>query len=114
MENQNNFFEKVYEVVRRIPLGRVTTYGIIAEYLSCKGSARMVGWALNSSKYHLDDIPAHRVVNRKGVLTGKRYFGGHHTMSDLLQSEGIEIVDDCIQHFENIIWVPGTDTKPLD
>ncbi len=108
MESQNNFYGKVYDIVRQIPYGRVTTYGIIAEYLGRKGSARMVGWALNSSKYHLDDIPAHRVVNRKGLLTGKRYFGGHHTMADLLQSEGIEIIDDHIQHFESVLWVPET------
>ena len=107
MESQNNFFGKVFDVVRHIPYGKVTTYGIIAEYLGSKGSARMVGWALNSSKYHLDNIPAHRVVNREGLLTGKRHFGGHHTMADLLQNEGIEIVDDRIQNLERFLWVPG-------
>ncbi len=108
MANPNSFFEKVYAVVRRIPYGKVTTYGAIASCLGSKGSARMVGWALNSTKYHLDDIPAHRVVNRKGLLTGKRYFGGQYTMANLLQSEGIEIVDNCIQNFDQVLWIPET------
>ncbi len=106
MANPNSFFEKVYAVVRRIPYGKVTTYGAIAAYLGSKGSARMVGWALNSTKYHVDDIPAHRVVNRKGQLTGKRYFGGEHVMIDLLQQEGVVIVNDCIQNFDRVLWIP--------
>ena len=107
MPTKDSFFQRVYEVVRRIPYGRVTTYGAVAGYLGSKGSARMVGWALNSSKYNLDNIPAHRVVNRKGLLTGKRHFGGSETMKELLESEGINIVDDVIVDMEKIFWQPG-------
>jgi methylated-DNA-protein-cysteine methyltransferase-like protein len=106
MDKANDFYQQVYDLVRQIPYGKVTTYGHLAARISTRGSARMVGWALNSTKYHLDDIPAHRVVNRKGLLTGKRYFGGSHTMADLLQSEGIEIVHDQIQNLEKYLWIP--------
>lgn len=106
MENSNSFFQQVYQVVRQIPYGKVTTYGAIAARLGSSGSARMVGWALNSTKYRLDDLPAHRVVNRKGLLTGKRYFGGSNTMAQLLQSEGIEVKNDQIQNLEKYLWVP--------
>jgi len=106
MANPDSFFEKVYAVVRRIPYGKVTTYGAIATYLGSKGSARMVGWALNSTKYHVGDIPAHRVVNRKGLLTGKRYFGGENVMIDLLRQEGVVIVNDCIQNLDHVLWIP--------
>ena len=102
----DSFFQRVYEVVRLIPYGRVTTYGAIAEFLGSKGSARMVGWALNSSKYNLESIPAHRVVNRKGVLTGKRHFGGNETMKELLESEGITIFDDVIKNMKEVFWQP--------
>lgn len=102
------FFEKVYQVVAQIPYGRITTYGIIAEYLGSKGSARMVGWALNGTKNFPEALPAHRVVNRKGLLTGKRHFGGNLVMADLLQSEGIEIVGDQIVNFSEKLWFPGT------
>lgn len=102
----DSFFQQVYKVVRLIPYGKVTTYGAIAEFLGSKGSARMVGWALNSSKYNLENIPAHRVVNRNGVLTGKRHFGGHETMKELLESEGITIADDVIQNMEEVFWQP--------
>ena len=100
------FFSKVYEVVKMIPYGKVTTYGAIAEYLGAKSSARMVGWALNSRKYKLENIPAHRVVNRNGILTGKRHFGGENTMAELLKSEGIKVEDNQIVDFENVLWVP--------
>ncbi len=102
-----SFFQKVYEVVAQIPYGRITTYGHIAEYLGSKGAARMVGWALNASKNFPEALPAHRVVNRKGLLTGKRHFGGQQIMADLLQSEGIQIVDDKIQNFTEKLWIPG-------
>ena len=85
---EKSFYDKVYEVVKRIPRGRVTTYGIIANYLGSKGSARMVGWALNSN--HIE-IPAHRVVNRNGLLTGKAHFGDIYMMENLLKQEGIEV-----------------------
>ena len=101
-----NFFDRVYQVVKQIPYGKVTTYGIIAEFLGSKRSARMVGWALNSSKYNLDNIPAHRVVNRQGILTGKRHFGGNSTMKELLESEGIKTIDDKIIDLEKHLWHP--------
>ncbi len=107
MCQDSGFFQKVYAVVRQIPYGRVTSYGAVAEYIGSKGSARMVGWALNSSKYHLDGIPAHRVVNRNGLLTGKRAFGGQDTMSDLLTSEGIQVKNNKIQHLKEVFWNPS-------
>lgn len=100
------FFEKVYEAVTQIPTGRVTSYGAIAEYLGSKGSSRMVGWALNSSKNMPQNIPAHRVVNRVGLLTGKQHFGGSDIMADLLRSEGIDIVDNKIADFNKYFWDP--------
>lgn len=101
------FFDKVYEVTRLIPHGRVTTYGAIAKYLGAARSARMVGWALNGSKNQLQDIPAHRVVNRKGILTGKIHFGQENLMQDLLQSEGIEIEENQIMNLEEVFWDPS-------
>ncbi|MEA5257712.1 MGMT family protein [Arcicella aquatica] len=99
-----NNFEDIYEVVKLIPFGRVSSYGAIAEYLGGKGGARMVGWAMNAS--HTDDsIPAHRVVNRNGVLTGKAFFGGNK-MQELLEAEGIIVKNDKIQHFKELFWSP--------
>jgi len=106
MPEKTDFFQKVYDVVRQIPYGRVTSYGAVAEYLGSKGSARMVGWALNGSKYRLNGIPAHRVVNRQGLLTGKRAFGGQNTMKDLLTSEGAHVEEDKILNFNEIFWNP--------
>ena len=101
-----NFFNDVYEVTRLIPKGRVTSYGAIAHYLGSRVSARMVGWAMNAS--HLqEDIPAHRVVNRAGVLTGKHHFGASDTMQKLLQDEGIRVIDDKIQGFDKVFWNPS-------
>ena len=100
-----NFFEKVYEVARLIPHGRVTSYGAIATYLGAARSARMVGWAMNNSSEK--EVPAHRVVNRKGLLTGKNHFDGTNLMQQLLESEGIEVVDNQIQDFENVFWNPS-------
>ncbi|MFA5418771.1 MAG: MGMT family protein [Bacteroidales bacterium] len=102
----DTFFNQVYQVVAQIPFGRVTTYGAIAEYPGSKGASRMVGWALNSSKNFPEALPAHRVVNRNGLLTGKRHFGGTQVMADLLQSEGIEIVEDRISNFKEKMWFP--------
>ncbi|HOW26765.1 MAG TPA: MGMT family protein [Bacteroidales bacterium] len=102
-----SFFEKVYAVVRQIPYGRVTSYRAIARYLGSEGSARMVGWAMNHSHTATLDVPAHRVVNRIGMLTGKHHFGGPHVMQQLLESEGIEIIDDQIVHFEEHFWDPA-------
>ena len=104
MEEQN-FFDKVYEVARQIPYGRVTSYGAIAKYLGAVRSARMVGWAMNNSVSK--DVPAHRVVNRNGVLTGKHHFDGTNLMQQLLENEGIEVVDNQIVDFGKLFWDPG-------
>ncbi|GEC73431.1 methylated-DNA-protein-cysteine methyltransferase related protein [Flavobacterium flevense] len=100
-----NFFERVYEVVRKIPYGRVTSYGAIAKFLGAARSARMVGWAMNAS-HSMEDVPAHRVVNRKGLLTGKFHFDGTNLMQQLLENEGIKVVDNQIVDFEKIFWHP--------
>jgi methylated-DNA-protein-cysteine methyltransferase-like protein len=102
-----NFFEKVYEVVRLIPEGRVTTYGAIARFIGSPQSARMVGWALNSTKQLPEWIPAHRVVNRNGLLTGKLHFQNNNTMREMLESEGIDTLNDKILNFNNILWDPN-------
>ncbi len=98
MTVEKSFFEKVYEVVRLIPEGRVTSYGAIARYLGAAKSARMVGYAMNNS-HNMEDIPAQRVVNRKGLLTGKHHFGGTSAMQQLLEAEGIIIKENQIQNF---------------
>lgn len=100
-----NFFDDVYAVVRLIPQGRVTSYGAIAEYLGAKSSARMVGWAMNAA--HTDpSIPAHRVVNRSGTLTGKHHFGAPTRMQELLEAEGITVENDQVKDFEKLFWNP--------
>lgn len=101
----DNFFQKVYAVVRKIPHGRVTSYGAIAKYLGVAKSARMVGWAMNNA-HAMEDVPAHRVVNRKGLLTGKHHFEGTNLMQQLLENEGLKIVDDQILDFEKFFWDP--------
>lgn len=100
-----NFFDSVFEVVKLIPKGKVTSYGAIAEYLGTKGSSRMVGWAMNSSHKFKDQIPAHRVVNRNGLLTGKAHFGGER-MKELLEKEGITVENNCILNFHSHFWNP--------
>jgi len=100
-----NFFDKVYKVAKQIPYGRVTSYGAIAKYLGAARSARMVGYAMNSSLGK--DIPAHRVVNRKGLLTGKHHFDGTNLMQQLLESEGVVIIDNQIQNFDKVFWDPN-------
>ena len=100
-----NFFDKVYEVAKLIPYGRVTSYGAIANYLGAKRSARMVGYAMNAS--HGKDIPAHRVVNRKGLLTGKHHFDGTNLMQQLLESEGVTVIENQIQDLDAIFWDPA-------
>ncbi|WP_226913009.1 MGMT family protein [Flavicella marina] len=101
-----NFFEKCYEVAKLIPSGRVTSYGAIAKYLGAARSARMVGWAMNASHGNIE-IPAHRVVNRKGLLTGKHHFEGKNLMQQLLENEGVVIIDSQIQEFEKVFWDPS-------
>ena len=105
MPDNSNFFERVYEIVRLIPYGKVTSYGAIAKHLGASKSARMVGWAINASKND-DTIPAHRVVNKQGLLTGKIHFQGRNLMQQLLESEGIEIVENQIQNLEEKFWNP--------
>lgn len=102
---ETNFFERVYAVVRQIPYGKVTSYGAIAKALGTARSARMVGWAMNAS-HHLEDVPAHRVVNRKGLLTGKFHFDGTNVMQQLLESEGIVVKNNQIVDFEAHFWDP--------
>jgi methylated-DNA-protein-cysteine methyltransferase-like protein len=106
---EDSFFERVYDIVRLIPHGRVTTYGAIARYLGTARSARMVGWAMNSSHSHNEYVPAHRVVNRNGVLTGKFHFGNSSTMQQLLENEGAIIDNDTIINFHDIYWNPLTE-----
>ena len=100
-----NFFERVYAVARKIPYGKVTSYGAIAKALGSGRSARMVGWAMNAS-HNLEDVPAHRVVNRKGLLTGKHHFDGTNLMQQLLESEGIIVIDSQIQDLKSVFWEP--------
>ena len=100
-----NFFERVYEVVLLIPYGRVTTYGAIAKYLGSAGSSRMVGWAMNAA-HSRPDVPAHRVVNRIGMLTGKHHFLGTNLMQQLLENEGVAVKKDQVQDFKNKLWDP--------
>ncbi|CAL2089417.1 MGMT family protein [Tenacibaculum sp. 190524A05c] len=105
MSDNQNFFERVYEVARLIPYGRVTSYGAIAKYLGAARSARMVGWAMNNSSGK--EVPAHRVVNKKGILTGKHHFEGTNLMQQLLENEGVEVIENQIQNFEKIYWDPA-------
>lgn len=104
-QENTNFFEKVYEITRQIPEGKVTSYGAIAKCLGAAKSARMVGWAMNAS-HSIDDVPAHRVVNRNGLLTGKMHFDGSNLMQQLLENEGITVIDNQIIDFEKHFWVP--------
>ena len=105
----DNFFERVYEVARQIPYGKVTSYGAIAKVLGAARSARMVGWAMNAS-HNLEDVPAHRVVTRSGLLTGKHHFDGTNLMQQLLESEGIEVRENQIVDFEKHFWMPEMKT----
>jgi methylated-DNA-protein-cysteine methyltransferase-like protein len=107
-ENKD-FFTRVYEVTKHIPYGRVTSYGAIARYLGTGRSARMVGWAMNASHTSSIFIPAHRVVNRNGFLTGKHHFGNTTTMQQLLENEGIIIENDQIVNFSEKFWDPATE-----
>lgn len=102
-----SFFEQVFDLVRMIPKGRVTSYGAIAAALGTKKSARMVGWAMNSSFGIKPKVPAHRVVNRMGLLTGKIHFNPPALMQELLEKEGIRVIDDQVQDFEKVFWDPA-------
>ena len=102
----SSFFEDVWEIARQIPKGKVTTYGAIAAYLGAKSSARMVGWAMNAV-HNRKDIPAHRVVNRNGMLSGKAHFSPPEKMEQLLKKEGVKIVNDTVQNFQEKCWNPA-------
>ncbi len=109
ISNKNkDFFQSVYDVVRLIPPGRATSYGCIAKYLGTPRSSRMVGWAMNSS-HRFDDVPAHRVVNRNGLLTGKVHFNPPSKMEVLLKKEGIVVINDAVANFESVFWDPATE-----
>lgn len=108
-----SFFTRVYQVVKQIPPGRVTSYGAIARFLGSGGSSRMVGWAMNHSHTAGPDIPAHRVVNRNGVLTGKHHFGIHGLMQQLLENEGVEVEDDRVKDFTNRFWDPARESDNI-
>lgn len=101
-----SFFERVYEVVCQIPYGRVSSYGAIARFLGMSGSARMVGWAMNAA-HTIPEVPAHRVVNRNGLLTGKHHFAGTHLMQQLLESEGVKVKNDQVVNFQSVFWDPN-------
>ncbi len=103
--NKDNFFERVYEIARLIPEGKVTSYGAIAKAIGATRSARMVGYAMNAS-HDMEDVPAHRVVNRKGLLSGKHHFEGTNLMQQLLENEGIKVIDNQIVDFEKHFWEP--------
>ena len=106
INKHESFFQNVYEVVRLIPKGKVTSYGAIARYLGTAKSSRMVGWAMNNSHTQYPPVPAHRVLNRNGLLTGKNHFGGEDTMKQLLQSEGIKVKNNQVKDFKKIFWDP--------
>lgn len=109
----DSFFERVYEVTLLIPAGRVTTYGAIAKYLGSAQSARMVGWALNACHTHHAWVPAHRVVNRAGMLTGKVHFGGSNTMQELLEAEGVKVENNAVANFGKLFWDPNIELQSL-
>ena len=102
-----SFYDQVYQVVRLIPSGRVSSYGAIASYLGSRGSARMVGYAMNAAHSVFPPVPAQRVVNRNGLLTGKFHFGSENLMQQLLENEGIRVENDKIVDFKNIFWDPS-------
>ena len=103
----DSFFDKVYIIVKKIPYGKVTTYGLIARHLGTSKSARIVGYAMNSS-HKFSNIPAHRVVNRNGLLTGRHHFFGSSLMQELLENEGVIITENKIKNFKDILWDPST------
>ena len=107
----SDFFNRVYEVVKQIPPGKVTSYGAIARYLGTGGSARMVGWAMNACHSYPEFVPAHRVVNRNGLLTGKHHFDNPNAMQELLEAEGFKIEDDQILNFKENFWDPAKEIE---
>ncbi len=108
-QKDDSFFDMVYEIVRQVPKGRVTSYGAIAACLGTKLSARMVGWAMNGAHHATFKVPAHRVVNRNGMLTGKHHFSDPDQMQRLLEKEKIKVVNDQVQNFDKVFWDPATE-----
>lgn len=106
MNKNNEFYESVFDVVRQIPHGRVTSYGAIAAYLGARKSSRLVGWAMNVSHHVIPEVPAHRVVNRVGLLTGKMHFSSENEMQQRLENEGIEVVENRVKNFNLVFWDP--------
>ena len=111
MNTSDNFFERVYQVARLIPYGRVTSYGAIAKYLGAARSARMVGWAMNNAHQQEPPVPAHRVVNRNGQLTGKMHFSPPSAMEERLHQEGVRVENDTIQEFSTLYWDPSIELE---
>lgn len=111
VNREYNFFENVYAVVRQIPKGRVTSFGAIANYLGIKSSARMVGWAMNSAHGEKTKVPAHRVVNRNGMLSGKAHFATPTLMEELLNKEKIKVDGDVVIDFDNLFWDPAKELE---
>ncbi len=111
MKQHEDFFQNVYEVVRLVPKGRVTSYGAIARYLGTARSARMVGWAMNNAGSQKKKVPAHRVVNQQGLLTGKHHFETPTLMKELLEKEGVKVVKDQVKHFKKVFWDPGVELQ---
>lgn len=110
MANPNNdIFEAIYDIVRQVPRGRITTYGHIAAAIGLKSGARMVGYAMNNAHHVQPTVPAHRVVNRNGLLTGKAHFGPDDEMAKLLRKEGIKVKDDAVQNFDALLWDPAVE-----
>ncbi|MGB4398285.1 MAG: MGMT family protein [Daejeonella sp.] len=107
-----SFYQQVYQVVRLIPEGRMSSYGAIASYLGTKGSARMVGYAMNAAHTAFPSVPAHRVLNRNGLLTGKFHFGTPSMMQQLLENEGVEVIDDKVKNFKTLFWDPAIELEP--
>jgi methylated-DNA-protein-cysteine methyltransferase-like protein len=105
----DDLYEAIYDIVRQVPRGRVTTYGLIAAAIGMKSGARMVGYAMNSCHGIVPQVPAHRVVNRNGLLTGKAHFGPGEEMANLLRGEGVRVKDDAVQDFDKLVWDPATE-----
>jgi methylated-DNA-protein-cysteine methyltransferase-like protein len=111
IKSTSDFFLQVFQVVRLIPEGRVTSYGAIASYLGAKKSSRIVGYAMNASHTQMEYLPAHRVLNRNGQLTGKHHFDTPFLMQELLEKEGIKVINDKVQNFEDLFWDPEQELK---
>lgn len=111
-EKNQDFFQQVFQLVKMIPKGRVTSYGAIANYLGSKSGARMVGWAMNAS-HSVEGVPAHRVVNRQGILTGKHHFPADKSMQKQLEAEGVLVVEDQVVGFKQLYWDPSIEIEDL-